>query len=254
MPNPPPYSFIFLHFPPFPPICCRLIQCLGPVTHAQASGPAVGGARQGYACIALRLTFWGRGDAERDARHATDFSANPPPPPALHPTSHCLETGFIDLETPPGESPHPTPTLFRGAQMFRGCQCWGLHLGAPHDIWGRTVCCAVRILPPKSGPQVRAPGKNYMFSLRKSLWVGEWVGSGWAWPQPRPPKPRSHSPAVMHVTPELEVPGSNPAWDISILGARASVTPPAGRDAARDRGYTLELGDRPGTLPVLLLN
>ena len=55
-------------------------------------------------------------------------------------------------------------------------------------------------------------------------------------PPLHPPPPsssarRSRSSAVMHVTPELEVLGSNP----SVLGARVSVTPRAGRDAARDR-------------------
>ena len=63
---------------------------------------------------------------------------------------------------------------------------------------------------------------------------------------PYPPQPqwapppthtrRSRSSAVMHVTPELEVLGSNPGGsEHSVLGARVSVTPRAGRDAARDR-------------------
>ena len=52
----------------------------------------------------------------------------------------------------------------------------------------------------------------------------------------------------MHVTPELEVPGSNPAGATSrertVLGARVSVTPRAGRGAARDTEgkFTMELG------------
>ena len=59
----------------------------------------------------------------------------------------------------------------------------------------------------------------------------------------------------MHVTPELEVLGSNPTGGTSgehtVLGARVSVTPRAGRGAARDTEgvFTLELGARPRTLP-----
>ena len=71
----------------------------------------------------------------------------------------------------------------------------------------------------------------------------------------------SRSSAVMHVvigvTPEPEVLGSNPAGATSpertVLGARVSVTPRAGTDAARDTegGFTLELGARLSTLPYL---
>ena len=51
----------------------------------------------------------------------------------------------------------------------------------------------------------------------------------------------------MHVTPELEVPGSNPAGaesgERTVLGASVSVTPRAGRGAARDTegNFTPEL-------------
>ena len=51
---------------------------------------------------------------------------------------------------------------------------------------------------------------------------------------------RSRSSAVLHVTPKLEVLGSNPDGELSrnavILGARDSMILRAGRDAARDKG------------------
>ena len=84
-------------------------------------------------------------------------------------------------------------------------------------------------------------------------------------PGPRPPGPlpameqRSRSLAVMHVTPELEVLGSNPDGELSanvvILGARGWIPTsrePEGTLRGKKGDFTLGLGDRPRTLPLPL--
>ena len=96
-----------------------------------------------------------------------------------------------------------------------------------------TGCCTVRL---KAGgwPQgsfARLPSNRGHSPVAHATGVG---------PPPHQGKERSCSPAVMHVTPELEVLGSNLHGELSrnaaILGARDSMIPRAGRNAAaRDK-------------------